>query len=582
MIEKRPIQAGDAPVGISKDASHSEVDQSVIEADRLLAAGQIQAAFLKIKAVIGHQPANAHALRVLGKIFAASGHVEEADAAFRASLELNPGAAATWMGLGLLCRDRRQTGEARHCFQQAVLLSPEDPFFLSNLAVVLGDSGQIAESIRHFEAALRVFPQAMTAHSNLLLTLHYDPAGTPVRLKQEHQRWAERHAPPVSAAIPSQNRGSRRSDQGPIRVGFLSGDFRSHPVGRLLSAVWRHWPANAVRIHAYETAGPADDLSRELRERADVWRRLDGLSDEAAADQIAADQIDVLIDLSGHTSGHRLGVLHRRPAPVQMTWFGYPNTTGLPSVDYRLTDGEADPPGVEDRYSERLIRMPRVAWVYQPTEPSLPVLPRPSARGERFTWGCLNNPAKVHSGCLEVWGRILKEVPESQLVLLVRDDAESRERIHQGLMSAGARPEQWIFVLPGTSRQYNQYHHQVDVMLDPFPYNGAVTTADALWMGVPVLGLCGDSYHSRQGWMIARAMGLEEWICPSPEALITRAVALAKTPGAIQSLSASLRPRLQASPLMDHAGFARQLLGVLRESAAGSVPLIYTKGATSS
>ncbi|MEY3545644.1 MAG: hypothetical protein RLZZ313_5, partial [Verrucomicrobiota bacterium] len=280
--------------------------------------------------------------------------------------------------------------------------------------------------------------------------------------------------------------------------------------------------------------------------------------------------------------GHRLGVLHCRPAPVQMTWFGYPNTTGLASVDYRLTDGEADPPGVEDRYSERLIRLPRVAWVYQPTEPSLPVLPRPSARGERFTWGGLNNPAQVHTGCLEVWGRILKEVPESQLVLLVRDDAESRERIHQGLMSAGARPEQWIFVLPGTSRQYNQYHHQVDVMLDPFPYNGAVTTADALWMGVPVLGLCGDSYHSRQGWMIARAMGLEEWICPSPEALITRAVALAKNHGAIQSLSASLRPRLQASPLMDHAGFARQLLGVLRESAAGSVPPIYTKGATAS
>ena len=586
MIEEKPIQAGEDPLGAGEASCNSDLDRGVLEVDRLLAAGQLQAAFLKIKAVIGQQPNNADALRVLGKVFASSGHWEESDSAFRASLELDPTIAATWMGLGLLCRDQRKTGEARHCFEQAVLLRPSDPFLLSNLAVVLGDSGQIAESIRHFEAALRVFPQAMTAHSNLLLTLHYDPAGTPGRLKQEHQRWAQRHAPPVSAAIPSQNRGSRRSDQGPIRVGFLSGDFRSHPVGRLLSAVWRHWPANAVRIHAYETAGPADDLSRELRNRADVWRRLDGLSDEAAADQIAADQIDVLIDLSGHTSGHRLGVLHRRPAPVQMTWFGYPNTTGLASVDYRLTDGEADPPGVEDRYSERVIRLPRVAWVYQPTELSLPVLPRPSARGERFTWGCLNNPAKVHTGCLEVWGRILKEVPESQLVLLVRDDAESRERIRDGLELAGARPEQWVFVPPGTSRQYCHYHHQVDVMLDPFPYNGAVTTADALWMGVPVLGLCGDSYHSRQGWMIARAMGLEEWICPSPEALITRAVAVAKTPDAIQSLSASLRPRLQASPLMDHAGFARQLLGILRKSAAGSaagsVSPIYTKGATAS
>jgi predicted O-linked N-acetylglucosamine transferase (SPINDLY family) len=577
VTEENPKQAG-------KDSSHSVVDRNVLEADRLLAAGQLQAAFLKIKAALGQQPVNADALRILGKIFAANGHWEEADAAFRASLEINPDAAVTWMGLGLLCRDQRKTGEARHCFEQAVLLSPEDPFLLSNLAVVLGDSGQISESIQHFEAALHLHPEAMTAHSNLLLTLHYDPAGTPSRLREEHQRWAQRHAPADSPQSSVQRKARRCLDEGPLRVGFLSGDFRKHPVGRLLSVVWRQWPAKEVRIHAYETGGPADDWTGELRNRANLWRRVDGLSDEAAADQIAADQTDVLIDLSGHTAGHRLGVMHRRPAPVQMTWFGYPNTTGLSSVDYRLTDGEADPPGVDDRYSERLIRLPQVAWVYQPTELVLPVLPRPSARGGRFTWGCLNNPAKVNSGCFEAWGRILKAVPDSQLMLLVREDDEARERIHSGLLLAGATPGQWIFVPPGTPRQYCEYHYQVDVMLDPFPYNGAVTSADSLWMGVPVLGICGDSYHSRQGWMIARAMGLEEWICPSPEALITKAVSLAKTPGAIQSLSTTLRSRLQASPLMDHARFAHHLLSVLRESApaAGSVPPIYTKGATAS
>ena len=582
MTEENPKQAG-------KDSSHAVVDRNVLEADRLLAAGQLQDAFLKIKAAIGQQPANADGLRILGKIFAANGHWEEADAAFRASLEINPDAAVTWMGLGLLCRDQRKTGEARHCFEQAVLLRPGDPFLLSNLAVVLGDSGQISESIRHFEGALQIHPEAMTAHSNLLLTLHYDPAGTPSRLREEHQRWAERHAPTGSPQSSVQRSARRCLDQGPLRVGFLSGDFRKHPVGRLLSAVWRQWPANEVRIHAYETGGPADDLTSELCNRANLWRRVDGLSDEAVANQIADDQTDVLIDLSGHTAGHRLGVMHRRPAPVQMTWFGYPNTTGLSSVDYRLTDAEADPPGVEDRYSERLIRLPQVAWVYQPTELVLPVLPRPSARGGRFTWGCLNNPAKVNSGCLEAWGRILKAVPDSQLMLLVREDDEARERIHSGLLLAGAKLGQWIFVPPGTPRQYCEYHYQVDVMLDPFPYNGAVTTADSLWMGVPVLGICGDSYHSRQGWMIARAMGLEEWICPSPEALITKAVSLSKTPGAIQSLSTTLRSRLQASPLMDHARFARHLLSVLRESApaagstaSGSVPPIYTKGATAS
>ena len=550
----------------------------VAEADRLWALGELPAAFQTIKQALAVQPHNAGALRVLGKIFAAAGHAEEADAAYRASLELDPTGVGTWMSLGLLCRDRRQTGEARRCFEHAVSLRPDDPFLISNLAVVLGDSGQVSESIRQFEQALRLHPQAMTAHSNLLLTLHYAPEGTPDRLRLEHQRWAARHAPAVPPRYGAVRRrlgdgvGRSGAEPGRLRVGFLSGDFRRHPVGRMLSALWRQWTTTEVRVHAYETGGLADELTADLRARADVWRRIDGLSDEAAADQLAADQIDVLIDLSGHTAGHRLGVLNHRPASVQLTWFGYPNTTGLSTVDYRLTDAEADPLGVDDRYSERLIRLPQVGWIHEPTELDLPVLPRPSARGERFTWGCLNNPTKVHSGCLEVWGRILSAVPNSRLLLLAREDDEARGRIGDGLRSAGARSEQWVFVSPTSSRQFCEYHHGVDVMLDPFPYNGAVTTADALWMGVPVLGIRGDSYHSRQGWMIARAMGLEGWSCPSPEALISRAVELAQAPGAIQSLSSTLRPRLQASPLMDHAGFARTLLGILHSVVWNSHP----------
>lgn len=533
------------------------------EADGLVAQGQPQAAFRKVKAVLQQEPENPQALRILGKVFAACGRAEEADAAFRASLEVDPTITATWLGLGLLCRDRRQTGEARRCFEQAVALSPRDPFLLTNLAVVLGDSGRLAESIERLEEALRLHPGAMAARSNLLLTLHYDPCGTPGRLKEEHRRWARWHAPEVPPITPVRSSGH----PGPLRIGFLSGDFRTHPVGRLMSALWSHWSPSDTVIHAYETGGPSDSLTGRLKERASCWRRLVGMDDADAAGKIAADALDVLIDMSGHTSGHRLGVLNHRPAAVQMTWFGYPNTTGLSSVDYRITDEEADPPGVEDRYSERLLRLPRVGWVYQPTEESLPVMPRPGTRGERFTWGCLNNPAKVHAGCLALWGSILSAVPDSRLLLLVRDDAESRERIRAGLSAAGAGPDQLFFVPPGSSRQYCEYHHRVDVMLDPFPYNGAVTTADALWMGVPVLAIQGDSYHSRQSWMIARALGLEEWVRPSADSLVEAAVEVSKRPEAVQTLSATLRRRLQASPLMDHAGFAARLLSVLREVA---------------
>lgn len=539
----------------------------VIEAEQLLANGQLQGAYRAIKAVIAGRLENPEALRVLGRIFAAAGHWEEADAALRASLELDPSRVASWLGLGLLCRERRMTGEARRCFEKAVRLRPNDPFLRSNLAVTLGDSGRISESIQQFEAALELDPRAMTVHSNLLMMLHYDPSGTADRLSREHRRWATRH---VSGG-PEASEGQRWSGLGPIRVGFLSGDFRSHPVGRLMSALWRHWNADEVCIHAYETGGPADGLTQALQRRSQVWRRIDGLDDAAAAELIRSDQTQVLIDLSGHTAGHRLGVLGHRPAPVQCTWFGYPNTTGLSTVDHRLTDGAADPPGVEDRYSERLIRLPDVAWIYQPAEVDLPVLPRPCARGEVFTWGSLNNPGKVHPECLSVWGKILGKVGRSRLLLLARDDDEARERILSVLMASGAREHQVAFVPPASSRAYYEYYHQVDVMLDTFPYNGAVTIGDSLWMGVPVLGLCGDSYHSRQCWMIARAMGLEEWVCPSPEALIARAEHLANTPGSLQSLSAALRARLKGSPLMDHAGFARKLLGVLQSVALQSM-----------
>ena len=544
----------------SEGASAPLLESLARDADQLLESGQPQAAFLKLKSAIVSQPAHPEALRVLGKVFTATGCWDEADAAFRASLELNPSLVSAWLGLGLLCRERRMTQEARRCFEQAVLLRPDDPFLRSNLAVILGDSGRISESIEHFEAVLESHPQTMTAHSNLLMMLHYDPSGTPDRLRDEHRRWAQRHLP----VIPDPAPGERWSGSGPIRVGFLSGDFRGHPVGRLVSALWSHWSPDEVSIHAYETGGPSDPLTKTLRQRAQVWRRLDGLGDEAAAELIRSDQTEVLVDLSGHTSGHRLGVMHYRPAPVQLTWFGYPNTTGLPSVDYRLTDIEADPPGVDDRYSERLIRLPRVGWVYQPSEPDLSVMPRPCTRGEPFTWGSLNNPGKVHPVCLSLWGRILGAVDNSRLLMLARQDDEARDRILTTLVAAGASAEQVTFVPPTSSRGYCEYYHRVDVMLDTFPYNGAVTIGDALWMGVPVLGLCGDSYHSRQAWMMAKAMGLEDWVSETHDSLVARAVAVSSNPAAIQDLSTSLRPRLQASPLMDHAGFARQLLSVLR------------------
>ncbi|MDP6754212.1 MAG: hypothetical protein QGF56_11045, partial [Verrucomicrobiota bacterium] len=272
---------------------------------------------------------------------------------------------------------------------------------------------------------------------------------------------------------------------------------------------------------------------------------------------------DALIDLSGHTSGNRLGVLAQKPAPVQTALFAYPNTTGLAAVDWRITDAQADPPGAEPLYVEQLLRLPSVAWVYGAPDDSPEPDGLPCLGGAPFTFGCLNNPAKISAAAVETWSAILRACPGARLMLLVRDDPA-----HEGLLLAkferhGISAGQLLFVAKGPERGYLEAHNRIDLMLDPFPYNGGVTTGDCLWMGTPILALEGDSYVSRQGVSLLTAVGLPEWIAADREALVAKAVDWRQAPERLAKRSEGLRERLRRSPLMDHAGYAREWTGAL-------------------
>jgi predicted O-linked N-acetylglucosamine transferase (SPINDLY family) len=523
--------------------------------------GRLADAFQGLRSAIGQGATNPGVFLLLGHVLRKAGHFVEAADAYEASLQLNPEQVTALIALGNLARDQRQTRRAREYFDRALRMRPEDPNILNNLAAVLCDVGRTRESIELLEHALRANPAAHETGSNLLLTLHYDSTVPTERLTEAHRSWATQHAAAIARMALTVDRTPGRK----LRVGFVSADFKNHPVGRLMEALWPRLDRSGIEVVVYDAGTSADVVTAGLRAQVSAWRPLTGISDDAAATLIQRDRIDILIDLSGHTGGNRLLIFARKPAPIQITWFAYPNTTGLPAMDYRISDELADPAGISDsRYAERLLRFLPIAWQYRPAIADLEPQPLPHTRGRPFTFGCLNNPAKVSEATLNLWAEILRRCPASRLLLLVRDDEESIATLHRRWSEAGLRPDQLVCVHSAPPRQFLAYHYEVDLILDPFPYNGAVTTADALWMGVPVLTLAGDSYVSRQGFAVLSLLGLQEWVAASPEAYVQKAVAAAGRPEELVRLNRELRGLLERSALMDHEGFAREFETRLR------------------
>ena len=520
----------------------------------LYARGRYPEAFQQIRQAIAAKPNQPDDYLLLGSMFREAGHPEDARNSYRACLELAPGMVSAMICLGNLARDQRQTREARLWYERALQAKPGDPNIQNNLASILCDTGHTGEAIRLLENSLRTRPDALT-NSNLLLTLHYDSQTTPERIASEHRAWAALYAKGIRR-LPLRNdcSATRR-----LRLGFVSADFKQHPVGRLAEALWRHLDREQFEVAAYDAGTRQDGLTERLRALADRWQSLQGLDDADAAELIRREAVDVLFDLSGHTAGNRLLAFARKPAPMQVTWFGYPNSTGLDAIDWRLTDALSDPPGVdESRYAEKLLRLGRAPWLYKAPEDSLPLRPLPHTRGEPFTFGCLNNPAKTSEASLAAWIAILRLCPRARLMLLVRDDEDYQQQLRRRFALQGVSESQLLLVVPGTPLQFYEYHYRVDLLLDPFPYNGAVTTCDALWMGVPVVSLAGSSYVSRQGVCVLSLLGLGEWLAATPEDYIQRAAMLAQSPAGLAAASPGLRARLQASPFMDYAQFARE------------------------
>ncbi len=493
----------------------------------------------------------------LGTELVEIGQPMEALVHLQRAVELDPSLVRGHIRLGNLLRDLSRTGEAVEAYGRALELRPADPFILSNLGNAWLDLSESGRAIDCYRQSLEIYPNAPATLSNLIFTMHYDSGIRPEEIAAAHREWGRRFGQALGQVEPPERPKYDRCR--PMRIGFLSADFRYHPVGRMASVLWENLNRDQVMPIVYDNSSDESSAKRRYRKKVAEWHNIVSLSDDAVVDRIRADRLDALVDFSGHTSGNRLGVLAQKPVPVQITMFAYPNTTGLPAVDWRITDSQADPSSADVFYVEQLLRLPSVAWVYGAPDASPEPGGLPCLGGAPFTFGCLNNPAKISEAAVDSWSAILRACPQARLMLLVRDDP-----VHEALLLAkferyGIGAGQLLFTAKGPEISYLELHNRIDLMLDPFPYNGGVTTGDCLWMETPILTMKGDSYVSRQGVSLLTAVGMPELIAADREELVVKAAGWCKNPKQLAKLAEGLRGRMRHSPLMDHAGYARQL-----------------------
>lgn len=517
-------------------------------------AGRIDEAVTAFRAATRLLPDDPNIFYALGQVLQFQGKRDDALTCFQLALRMNPDYADAHVAVGIILDRQYRPNEAIVSFKTALKLSPNHAYAQGNLAAALTHCGHIDEAIEAGRKAVELNPGSPALYSTLLLTLHYSPKITPQQMFEEHVEFDRRFCQKLSESIEPHT--NERDPDRQLRIGFLSGDFKQHPVAKFILPVMQHHDREKFKFLCYSETEITDDVSTQIQSACDGWRRIVSWSDPRLAAQIREDGVDILVDLSGHTGQDRLLTLARKPAPIQMTHFGYPDTTGLTTVDYRITDALSDPPGITEQFhTEKLARLPRVAYCYRPVED----VPRVENRKKTdpIVFGSVNNIAKLSADTLQTWARILKESPDSRLAVLATSrDLDQTARL---LVKHGIDPNTLIVLSRTPSSKFLELFNQIDIALDPFPYNGGVTTCDALWMGVPVITLAGNTYVSRQGVSLLRAVGLPELIAQNPDDYVRIARQLANSRDELARLRSNLREIMTASPLCDYAGYTREL-----------------------
>lgn len=501
----------------------------------------------------------------LGVTFEALERIAEAVHAYQAALELRPNYPEAHFNLGNALRKGGRFQAAANAYARALRLRPNYTKVFDGLGACALELGDIDQLVACSRKAVDSDRSNAGARSSLLYTLHYHPDMDAQTLSKEHSVWGQLFCQEATS-----NQKAHDNDRSPerrIRLGYISPDLREHTVPHFVSAALKHHDLSQFEVYCYSDVERSDSVTAGLREMVEHWREIRGKSDDAVEKLIREDQIDILVDLRGHAGANRLLLFARRPAPVQINMVGYFDTTGLPAMDYRVTDELQDPPGeTEHLHSERLIRIAGGCWCYTPSDYAPPLSEPPVIRNGHVTFGSLNKIIKVSRPCAQHWAKVLNAVPGSRLLLSVVGQ-ESAAVVRRRLAEAGI-PIQRIMMADKTStgREYLSRFNEIDIALDTFPFNGITTTCDGLWMGVPVVSLAGNTSVSRSGTSILHAANLPQFATTDPDSFVRVAANLATDREGLRNLRLGMREHLLASGLMDHRGFASKLESAFRQA----------------
>jgi len=535
--------------------------------DLLRLRGRLPEAVQAFEKELAAAPNNEEAYNFLGVTLAAMGKAAEAGEAFGKALALRPDYADAHNNLAGVLAAGGQVEQAIAEYRQAIELRPNFPGAYSNLGNLLKDCNRLEEALDLFRRAVQLDPDLAQAHDNLLFALFVHPTMPPREIFLQHGQWNGQHAAPLAGQI--QKHDNDPSPDRRLRIGYVSPDFREHSVAFFVEDLLAcHDPAQ-VEIFCYAELSKPDQATARFQQLAHQWRWTTGQSDAHVAELIRQDRIDILVDLAGHTADNRLLVFARKPSPVQVTYCGYPGTTGLTTMDYRLTDAYADPPGQTEQYhTEQLVRLPRTFLCFRPSANAPPVGPLAALANGHITFGSFNHVAKITDPTVALWSQILRQVPGSRLLLKSPGlgDAAPRQQLLDRFAAQGVGPERLEMHarIPSLGSHLELYH-RVDIALDPFPYHGTTTTCEALWMGVPVVSLAGQHHASRVGVSLLSNVGLPQLIAVDPQGYVRIVVNLANDLPRLVELRIGLRDRVAKSPLLDAPGFARDVEAAYRE-----------------
>jgi predicted O-linked N-acetylglucosamine transferase (SPINDLY family) len=513
------------------------------------------------------QPDDITTLHNLANALQVAGCPDESIAAYERAIRLAPKDAAIHSDFAVPLQASGKLDEAIETCLRALEIDPDYADALNNLGVFYKDRGQLDFALESLRKAAQLSPHDARYQSNLIYATCLHPDCDGKEILEQCLEWDRRHGAPLKRLIVRHDNDP--SPDRKLRIGYISPDFRNHVVSWNLLPLLREHDRETFEVFCYGDTQRPDFFTEKIRGACDHWRDILGMKDEAVAEAIRVDRIDILVDLTLHLTHNRLLVFARKPAPVQVTYLGYCGTTGLEAIDYRFSDPYLDGADADlNDYREKTVRLPRTYWCYEPGGPTPKASPLPALSDGRVTFGCLNIFPKVSTAALDLWLEILRAMPNSRLMLRA-PEGFCRTELVARFAQGGVTADRLEFVGTQPWEPYLSTLQRIDIALDPFPYGGGISTCDALWMGIPVVSLIGRTAVGRGGFSILSNIGLPELAVDTPEKYVEIAVALANDIPRLNALHASLRERMERSPLRNPQGFARDVETAYREMWRG-------------